>query len=66
MLMSHYDSQKVGRVLIVSRDLAASRQISKAMQEDGLSVEAAVDLSVARGCGDLLRFRDESFHPLNQ
>ncbi len=46
-MMSHYDSQKVGRVLIVSGDLAASRQISEAMQENGLSVEASGDLSLA-------------------
>jgi DNA-binding NtrC family response regulator len=45
--MSHCDSEKIGRVLIVSRDFVASRQISEAMQENGLSVEACVDLASA-------------------
>lgn len=45
--MMQYDSQKIGRVLVVSRDLSASRQISEAMQESGLSVENSIDLSAA-------------------
>jgi CheY-like chemotaxis protein len=45
--MTQYDSQKVGRVLIVSRDFVASRYIGDSMQQNGLSVENSVDLSAA-------------------
>lgn len=40
-------SWKVGRVLLVSRDYEASRQISDTMQEHGLSVEASIDIAAA-------------------
>jgi DNA-binding NarL/FixJ family response regulator len=45
--MSDLNTQGLGRVLLVSRDPAASGQISSVLQEHALYVETSVDVSVA-------------------
>jgi ActR/RegA family two-component response regulator len=47
IVMSSIEQQKLGRVLLVSRDFAATRQIGDAMQEHGMSVEISTDISLA-------------------
>ena len=45
--MVDIDAQTLGRVLIVSNDFIASREIRDALREYGLLVEVSVDLSIA-------------------
>jgi PilZ domain len=46
-MMTECPSQRPGRVLIVSRDCAATRQISEAMEIFEMSIDVSIDVSIA-------------------